>query len=258
MVIPGLVSVTFRTLAAREIVDLVVEAGLNCIEWGGDIHVPHGDTARAQEVRTMTEKAALTVASYGSYYRLAESEAQGLAFSQVAASARALAAPVVRVWAGRRASADADAAYREAVCDDFRRVAEIGRRYGFRVACEYHGGTLTDTNESARQLLAAVPDPEVQTYWQPPNGESFEYRLAGLTAIQERLAHLHVFHWKDTPEGRVREPLAAGERDWAEYLRVAGSSTRDHAALIEFVRGNSPDQFLEDAATLRRWLQPTA
>ena len=35
MLIPGLVSITFRPLSPREIVDLVAEAGLKAIEWGG-------------------------------------------------------------------------------------------------------------------------------------------------------------------------------------------------------------------------------
>ena len=46
----GLVSVTFRKLTPEKIIELVSEAGLNAIEWGGDVHVPHGDLKRAAEV----------------------------------------------------------------------------------------------------------------------------------------------------------------------------------------------------------------
>ena len=63
MISSGLVSVTFRKLSPAEIVDLVRQAGLNCIEWGGDIHVPHGDCVRAREVRQRTLAAGLTVAA---------------------------------------------------------------------------------------------------------------------------------------------------------------------------------------------------
>ena len=48
MIHTGLVSVTFRKLEPAEIVDLVKQAGLQGIEWGGDIHVPHGDIQRAK------------------------------------------------------------------------------------------------------------------------------------------------------------------------------------------------------------------
>ena len=44
---PGLCSVTFRRCSAAEIVELATRAGLRCIEWGGDVHVPHGDLRTA-------------------------------------------------------------------------------------------------------------------------------------------------------------------------------------------------------------------
>ena len=53
-ILPGLVSITFRALAPREIVDLAARARLAGIEWGGDIHVPHGDLQRAGEAGRMT------------------------------------------------------------------------------------------------------------------------------------------------------------------------------------------------------------
>ena len=70
MLIPGLVSVTFRQLAPREIVQLAAAAGLRGIEWGGDIHVPHGDLQAARAVRDITAAAGLQVLAYGSYFRL--------------------------------------------------------------------------------------------------------------------------------------------------------------------------------------------
>lgn len=60
MLLPGLVSITFRKLSPGEIVELVATAGLVGIEWGGDVHVPHGDFARAAEVRKLTEGADAT------------------------------------------------------------------------------------------------------------------------------------------------------------------------------------------------------
>ncbi|MNI10046.1 hypothetical protein D3C73_631400 [compost metagenome] len=50
----GLVSVTFRRLSVEEIVMMVQKAGLQDIEWGGDIHVPHGNFQRAHEVAKLT------------------------------------------------------------------------------------------------------------------------------------------------------------------------------------------------------------
>ena len=39
----GMTSVTFRKKSAEDVIAIVKEAGLDGIEWGGDIHVPAGD-----------------------------------------------------------------------------------------------------------------------------------------------------------------------------------------------------------------------
>ena len=72
MLIPGLVSISFRNLCPEEIIDITKESGLLGIEWGGDLHVPHGDVPVAAEVGSKTREAGLEVSSYGSYYRFAE------------------------------------------------------------------------------------------------------------------------------------------------------------------------------------------
>ena len=107
MIKSGLCSVTFRKLPAAEVVELVVRAGLDGIEWGGDVHVLHGEIDLAREVGEMTLAKGLEIPSYGSYYRVAESEKQGLTFDTVLQTAVALGAPLIRVWAGARGSADA-------------------------------------------------------------------------------------------------------------------------------------------------------
>ena len=102
---PGLVSVTFRQLSPEGIIDLCASSGLQAIEWG-DVYVPPGDDRVASRVGEMTRRAGLSVAAYGSYYRLAASEASP--FEEVLASAEAMGAPAIRVWAGNRGSADTD------------------------------------------------------------------------------------------------------------------------------------------------------
>src|SRR5690242_18609852 len=101
MVYSGLVSVTFRQLPPQQIVELAAQGGLAAIEWGGDVHVPHGELQTARRVLERTRQAGLQVAAYGSYYRVGVSPAQGLAFESVLETALALQAPTIRVWAGQ-------------------------------------------------------------------------------------------------------------------------------------------------------------
>src|SRR5215211_4654031 len=120
MLTSGLVSITFRQLAPREIVELAAAAGLRGIEWGGDIHVPAGDLQAARRVRQLTADAGLQVLAYGSYFRFQP----GTAFEPVLETALALGAPLIRVWAGNQASAEADAAVRATIVAESRRIAQ--------------------------------------------------------------------------------------------------------------------------------------
>jgi sugar phosphate isomerase/epimerase len=255
MIYPGLVSITFRQLEPAEIVALAAEAGLRAIEWGGDIHVPHGDLRQAALVRRLTEAAGLAISAYGSYYRVGVSEAEGLAFATVLATAVALAAPTIRVWAGQKGSAEADPAYRANIVAESRRIAAVSAAENISISFEYHGNTLTDTNESAADLLAAAHHPNLFTFWQPPIDADQATRLAGLRLILPKLTNIHVFYW---PTGQTRLPLAGGAANWLPFLRLINSLPGDRYASLEFVRNDDPAQFRQDARTLRAWLDQLA
>jgi hypothetical protein len=53
---------------------------------------------------------------------------------------------------------------------------------------------------------------------------------------------------------RRREPLEYGASCWEAYLALASQAQGDRYALLEFVRDDSPEQLLADAAALRGWL----
>lgn len=250
MLHPGLVSITFRQLTPAEIIALVAQAGLSGIEWGGDVHVPPGDPAQAQTVARMTAEAGLQVAAYGSYYRLSHPDSGP--FEAVLQTAVALGAPAIRVWAGRQGTDQADEVYWQAVVDDSRRCADLAAEAGITLVYEFHGNTLTDTNEAARTLLERVNHPHLKSYWQPPRYSKLADNLAGLEAVFPWLYGLHVFTWH--AETGQRLPLVEGADLWAQYLAKASAKGEDQFALIEFVVDDAPEQFLRDAATLKTWL----
>lgn len=250
----GLVSVTFRKLSADEIIALVRGSGLTAIEWGGDVHVPHGNLGAAREVGQRTRDAGLEIAAYGSYYTVAESELAGLTFERVLETAIALGAPLIRVWAGGKSPKDADVRYRERVASETRRIAERASPAGIRIAFEYHGNTLTETPESAVALLTDVAHANVFTYWQASHAGSPEERIASLPAILPRLANIHVFNLQRAGSGWQRRPLIEGEGDWMRDLTAISRTGRRHCALLEFVQHDDPANFLRDAVTLHDWL----
>ncbi|HNX27742.1 MAG TPA: TIM barrel protein [Phycisphaerae bacterium] len=249
MIKTGLVSITFRKLAADEIVSLVCEAGLDGIEWGGDVHVPHGDIATAERVRDITIAAGLEVAAYGSYYHVGDDVSPK--FDDVLASALALGADKIRVWAGRGSDV-VSRDERKRTIDDAKRIADLAGEKGITLVSEWHGGTLTDTLESAKSFLADVGRSNFKTYWQPPVGRPQDVCLNEIKEILPYIAGMHVFSWEETK----RLPLEQHRDRWEEYLAL-GASAGDFYGLIEFVQDDSPQVFLRDADVLKKMTAKT-
>ena len=243
----GLVSVSFRKLSAGVIVDLAVKCGLDGIEWGGDLHVPPGDIALARAVGAATRANGLEVACYGTYYRLTDAETE--IAPAVIDTAKALGAPLIRVWAGVCGSRDASDAQREEICRNARAFVRLAAQAGIDVAFEWHGGTLTDSLDSALQLLADVPG--AHTLWQPPVGMKPDECAAQIRAAAAHIRNIHVFSW----EGTHRLPLQAGAGKWRVCMEEIRKLPGERYMLLEFVAEDDVRQLECDAQTLHRWLR---
>ncbi|WP_309399474.1 sugar phosphate isomerase/epimerase family protein [Cerasicoccus maritimus] len=244
----GLTSITFRPLSVDEIIALVKECGIDGIEWGGDVHAKPGEIEVAKEIKAKCDAAGIDCQSYGSYYRCDE---EAGAFDDDLATAQALGSTVIRVWAGRKGSDVADAAYRAEVAESLRKAVTAATAAGITIALEYHGNTLTDTQASAHQLLAEVGLPELKLYWQPRSGGTLEDDLVQLKAALPVMSHVHCFHWG--PGGwNDKLPLADGIAAWTEYLKLIKQAEGDRYIITEFVAGDTPDQFRADAKVLKQ------
>lgn len=251
----------FRQLPAAEVVDLVKKAGLDGIEWGGDIHVPHGNLEAAKAALKLTRDAGLEVSSYGSYYKIFNPDGTLQDFEPVLESALTLETNVLRIMPGSKGPDVADEAYWAAIADQSRAAAEAAARHGVHLAFEFHPLTLTETHESTLKLLEMINHSNMYMYWQPAYfSPSMEYRLAGLNALKDRILNLHVYHWNYERKqegfyaGIDRRPLEEGRDDWAEYFSIGLNPDLPHFALIEFVRGDAPEQFMKDAEALKSWI----
>lgn len=252
MIRGGLVSISFRKLSAEQIIAMMSRSPLIGIEWGGDIHVPHGDIGIAERVGRMTRDAGLEVAAYGSYYKLGESESGGLSFGGVLDSALALKAPTVRVWAGSRSTRDAGPDDWDRVVEDAQRIADLGASARLRICIEYHRHTLTDHHEAAITLHTRIARDNVDLLWQPPYDHDHATQLAAIEAMLPRVSNLHVYAWRkgDKPDEPVRLPLRDAVDQWRPFIDVLARSGRNHYAMLEYVKDDDPEQFRRDAETL--------
>lgn len=249
MIHPGLCSVTFRELSPEQVIALARDAAFTCIEWGGDVHVPAGERETARRVRELTEQAGLRVASYGSYLRCTGTDREFAEESAaVIATARALGAPRIRVWAGDEGSAATPADQRAVIVRRLRELTARAAEHGIGIGLEFHGGTLTDRIESTLQLLDEVDAPALSTYWQPHRSQPEPEALETLRRALPRVSTLHVFSW--WPDA-TRLPLAERGTLWREAFGIVQADGRDHDALLEFLPGDDPALLPTEAAALR-------
>ncbi len=231
----GLLSVTFRSLPFERIIELAVEAGLDGIEWGGDVHVPPGDLKRAERIGQAARGAGLVNFSYGSYWR-ADSEPE-----MIAETAAALGVQWIRIWAGTLPSAACSPEIRRRTVEYIRQLCRHSD--GMQVAAEKHYGTLTDDAISAVRLLDEVAEDNFFCYFQQESKCDNRQELARLPS--ERIRAVHVQYCVN----RQRMPLKDGFGEWNELLAHIPENV---PALLEFVRDGSVEQYLEDAEVLKQ------
>ena len=246
MLIPGLVTITFRPFSREEVAETAAKAGLRRLEWGGDIHVPPGDDGAAEDAVRLTALHGLEIDTYGSYFRCLPGEDAGT----VVGTAEKLGARNLRVWAGQKGSAEISEEERGAVVSGIRAVCRMVPR-GMTVSTEFHQATLTDRFESAVRMAEEVGEENFRLYWQPNQFMDDAYNLAAVKACLPYLSNVHVFTWS----GHDRFPLADGERMWRQYIEIVASDGSDHGLFLEFTCDGSAEQLYRDAETLARWLE---
>ncbi|MBM0064456.1 sugar phosphate isomerase/epimerase [Bacillus gibsonii] len=243
----GMCSVTFREESVDQVIKWTKESGLDGIEWGADIHLIPGDLEQAVDIAVKTQKVGLEVMSYGSYYRAGATQ-HDYPFTSILQTAKKLGAPSIRIWAGEAGSDEVTMSERKQVVEDIQAVATLASEVGIEVHLEYHGGTLTDTSDSAKRLMEEVNHSNVALYWQPAVGLSVEERLATIQDVKPFIRHVHVFHWQEYD----RLALSEGVNDWELYLDqlLLEDQLLNQHFLLEFVKDEDPAQFKQDAHIL--------
>ncbi len=239
----GLTSVTFRQLSPILVVEHAKNAGLFGIEWGGDIHVPPGDIATALDLSKLTRDAGLTVMSYGSYFRALPDDN----FSPILDTATALGAPVIRIWAGTKSPDMLSGFEFESMVLSIRKACKEAEEREIALVLEYHRNTFTETAQGAVQLLDAVNQPNLKTYWQPNPKLSYLQHLSEIRQLRKWLIGFHVFCWKND---ETRCLLEDGSKQWEAYINQA--DIVDLRLLLEFVKDDNEHNFYRDVNTLKK------
>ena len=222
----GLVSVSFRGKAPKEILQAVKASGLSAIEWGSDVHAPCADSANLQRIAALQKEQGIACSSYGTYFRIGVNAIQEI--EPYIAAAKILGTDVLRLWCGDKGSAKYTDSERESLLCECIALAKIAKARGVKLCMECHMNTFTDTKESALWLMESVNSPYFRMYWQPNQFVSAEENLAYARLLAPYTEHVHVFHWL----GKEKFPLREGIEIWRQYLSCFSG---ERTLLLEFM-----------------------
>ncbi|MEO6085091.1 MAG: xylose isomerase [Umezawaea sp.] len=237
---------TRRHLAVDAVLALAVEAGVDCVEWCDEPHVPPGDRYAAEHAAKSTAAAGLRVASYGSRYRVGAECLVG--FDAVLDAARTHGAPRVRVRAGAVAARNSTPDQWAAVVRDARIVVNRAADVGVEVVFAWEEGTLADSARTTARLLADIDRPTALACWQPRIGMTPSEATAELDLLAPRVAGVHVFSWS---AGRLRSPLADRAELWLDVVDHLVAAARPVDVYLEFVPNDDPVALRREGTSLR-------
>ena len=237
----GLVSISFRSLTPKQIIDTVANAGLACIEWGSDVHAPCHDIPSLQEIARLQKDAGISCCSYGTYFRIGVNTAQEL--PDYIRAAKILGTNILRLWCGSKGSEEYTPEELTVLYAQCRELAEIAQKEGVTLCMECHNGTITDRADAAFSLMQAVNMPSFRMYYQPNQFRTTEENIYYAKRLAPYTLHLHVFNWKEYDRFPLRDSLPL----WREYLSAFSG---DRHLLLEFMPDDRVESLPGEAAAL--------
>ncbi len=195
----GFTSTSFRQIKSLEkIVEIAVKAKIDCIEWGGDIHVKSIEDAK--RAKDLCDKADIRINSYGSYYRVGCKNADE--WKKICGIASTMGARSVRVWLGKADSEKTDEATYKSIVEDTKNICAVAKRYGLIVCPECHDNTFNNNTDAFLKIHDDVGCENFRTYFQS-RYKRLEYDL---DRIEHTLPYVETVHISYSEQSREQFP----------------------------------------------------
>lgn len=159
----GFTTTTFRQIRSLErIVTLAKEAEIDCIEWGGDLHVRCIDDAK--KAKELCDKVGISISSYASYYRAGSKDNQE--WQRILEIADTLGARGIRIWLGKADSEKTDENEYQSILQDIRDMCDEAKKYGILVIPECHDNTFNNNTDAFLRIREDSGKDNFRTYFQ--------------------------------------------------------------------------------------------
>jgi len=238
----GICSVSFRQHSHEEVIKAVSDAGLDCIEWGSDVHAPFNDEERLKEIARLQREYNVKCHSYGTYFHIMEDSLELL--NSYIKAAKMLGASVLRLWCGTKGSAKYSEEEKAELICECKKAAQIAKENSVILCMENHPGSFTDTAKSSLELIEKVNSPHFKMYWQTNVKGDVELALKEAKLLSPHTVNIHVSWWVDSKH----LPLSEGALVWENYLR---EFTDEKCLFLEFMHDGRIESLQVEAQTLK-------
>ena len=236
----GLCSISFRSLEPLQIIKLCKDAGLDCIEWGSDVHAKPDDKEGLENIVKLSKQYGINCSSYGTYFRIGTDNTEDI--HEYISAAKMLGTDILRLWCGNKGSADYSEKELEDVYKQCKELSKIAEKENVYLCLECHIKTLTDNKESAKALVEYVGSKHFGMYFQPNQFENDDTNIAYCKWAEPYTKCVHVFNW----EQKEKYPLADAKEIWQTYFEIMGDKTY----LLEFMPDGEPSSLSREAKSL--------
>jgi len=265
----GVCSIAFKERSAADALRAIAAAGADSVElWGQPPHLPYPvDEAWCAARREQAGELGLSFCALGSYYCPGNHPAYDghpVTKENQLAAARALGAPIVRIWPGSAARQATEPAERDRLYAEIRDFADAAGDAGILVVLERHVGSLTEGWDEPLTVLAEVDHANValnyQVVYPAPREELTTRAMPDYRRLLPHSRHAHLQNYAAAAGDRPpRTLIADGVVDYGELGAAARESGYDGSFMIEFPAdergGMSVDQAIRaDVAGVRRLL----
>ena len=195
----GFTSTSFRQIGSIEkIVEIASESGVDCIEWGGDVHIKNVKTA--ESAKKLCDEAGITISSYGSYYRVGSRNAAE--WKNICEIACASGAKSVRVWLGTKDSEITDEETYRLLVEDGKAICSVAKEYNLIVCPECHDNTFNNSTDAFLKIHRDIGCDNFKTYFQS-RYKRLEYDL---DRIERTLPYIESVHISYSEQSREQFP----------------------------------------------------
>ena len=219
------------------------KAGIDYIEWGGDIHVTTTEEARI--VKSLCDNEGIKISSYGSYFNSAEyDEAK---WTQICEIASLMGAASIRIWLGKKNSEETSDREYNTLLENTRKMCGIAKKYALLVCPECHDNTFNNNTDAFLRIKNDLKKDNFRTYFQSRYCR-MEYDLDRIERTFDFIENVHV-SYRDLKKEQMFKKKDKYYID--KLLDKLKYKAFDGIVMVEFVDFDSEDIFCKDVEKLR-------